>query len=196
MYNSIIGSIARLKLCLFSIFLAICGFHPKRTAPAWRQRMNQANFWYPVLMYTVFQWGRSASTGTNGSQKGQGLSYKAGGVKLPIHCFQIVPNRNSIMGPSVVMTENHTLLIPPNTEHYLRAMDIRLCRWFCWLAGFHIWFVVMDPLFIASNNRMQKWLLFVAFQQNFGHAKPPFNVFRLEFMWKTISFLLYVSGCF
>ena len=87
MFNSIIPSIAHLKLWLFTIFLAICGFHPKRTAPARRPRMNQANFWYSVLMWTVFQWGRSASTGTNGSQKGQGLGYKAGGVKLPIHCF-------------------------------------------------------------------------------------------------------------
>ena len=34
MYNSIIQSIAQLKLRLFPIFLAICGFHPKRTAPA------------------------------------------------------------------------------------------------------------------------------------------------------------------
>ena len=89
MYNSIIQSIAHLKLWLFPIFLAICGFHPKRTAPAWQPRMNQANFWYPVMMWTVFQWGRSASTGTNGSQKGQGMGYKAGGVKLPIHCFPI-----------------------------------------------------------------------------------------------------------
>ena len=87
MYNSIIQSIAHLKLWLFPNILAICGFHPKRTTPAWRPRMNQANFWYPVLMWTVFQWGRSASTGTNDSQKGQGLGYKAGGVKLPIHCF-------------------------------------------------------------------------------------------------------------
>ena len=29
----------------------------------------------------------SATTGSNGSQKGQGLGYKAGEVKLPIHCF-------------------------------------------------------------------------------------------------------------
>ena len=87
MYNSIIQSIAHLKLWLFPIFLWICEFHTEKTAPAWQPRMNQANFWYPVLMWTVFQWGRSASTGTNGSQKGQGLGYKAGGVKLPIHCF-------------------------------------------------------------------------------------------------------------
>ena len=38
-------------------------------------------------MWSVFQWGRSALTGTNGSQKEQGLGYKAGGVKLLIHCF-------------------------------------------------------------------------------------------------------------
>ena len=86
-YNSITQSIAHLKLWLFPIFLTICGFYPKITAPAWRPRMNQANFWYPVLMWTVLQWGRSASTGTNGNQKGQGLGYKAGGVRLPIHCF-------------------------------------------------------------------------------------------------------------
>ena len=86
-YNIIIQSIAHLKIWLLPIFLAICGFHPKGTAPAWRAKMNQANFWYPVLMWTVFQSGRSASTGTNGSQKGQGLGYKAGGVKLPIHRF-------------------------------------------------------------------------------------------------------------
>ena len=113
MYNSIIQSIAHLKLWLFPIFLAICGFHPKRTAPAWRPRTNQANFWYPVLMWTVFQWRRSASTGTNGSQEGQGLGYKAGGEKLPIHCFpkfQIVLNRNSNMGLSVVMMENYYLV--------------------------------------------------------------------------------------
>ena len=30
MYNSIIQSIAHLKLWLFPIFLAICGFHPKK----------------------------------------------------------------------------------------------------------------------------------------------------------------------
>ena len=46
-------------------------------------------------------------------------------------------------------------------------MDIRLCCWFGWLAGFHIWFfalgvVVMDLFFITSNNPMQKWLLFAA----------------------------------
>ena len=75
----------------------------------------------------------------------------------------------------------HTLLIPPKTEHYLRAMDIRLCRWFGWLAGFHIWFfalgvVVMDLIFITSNNPMQKWLLLVAFQQYFGHANPPLSL--------------------
>ena len=50
MYNSIIQSIAHLKLWFFPIFLAICGFHPKRTAPALGPRMNQANFLYPVLM--------------------------------------------------------------------------------------------------------------------------------------------------
>ena len=87
MYNSITQSIAHVKLWLFPIFLAICGFHPKRTAPARRPRINPVNFWYPVLMWTVFQWGRSASTGTNGSQKMQGLGYKGGGVKHRIHCF-------------------------------------------------------------------------------------------------------------
>ena len=84
-YNSIIQFIAHLKLWLFPIFLEICRFHPKRTTPAWWPKMNQAKFWYPVLMWTVFQWGRSASTGRNGSQKGQGLGYKAGGVKRHIH---------------------------------------------------------------------------------------------------------------
>ena len=84
MYNSIIQSIAHLKLWLFPIFLAICGFHPKRTAPAWRPRMNQANFWYPVLMWTVFQWGRSASIGINGSRTGKGLGYNTGGIWLAI----------------------------------------------------------------------------------------------------------------
>ena len=49
----------------FPIFLAICGFRPKITAPAWRPRMNQVNFWYSVRMRTVFHWGLSASTGTN-----------------------------------------------------------------------------------------------------------------------------------
>ena len=113
MYNSIIQSIAHLELWLFPIFLAICGFHPKRTAPAWRPRMNPDNFWYPIRMWTVFQWGRSASTETNGSQKEQGLGYKAGRVKLPIHWFQIVLNRNSNMGPSVVMMENYFLVSGP-----------------------------------------------------------------------------------
>ena len=74
---------AHLKLWLFPIFLAICGFHSKRTAPTWRPRMNQANFWYPVLMWTVFQWGRSASTGTNGSQKGQINSQINGKAEYP-----------------------------------------------------------------------------------------------------------------
>ena len=81
------------------------------------------------------------------------------------------------------------------------AMDIRLCRWFGWLAGFLIWFfalmvVVMDPFFITSNNPMQKWLLFMAFQQHFGHAKPPFNGSRLEFMWNPISLILNVLLAF
>ena len=101
----------------------------------------------------------------------------------------------------------HPVLAAHNTAHpsdptkYLRAMDIRLCRWFGWLAGFHIWFfalgvVLMDPFFITSNNPMRKWLLFVAFQQHSGHAKLPFNVSRLEFMWNPISLLFNVSGCF
>ena len=77
----------------------------------------------------------------------------------------------------------------------------RLCRWFGWLAWFHISFfalgvVVIDPFFITTNNPMQKWLLFEAFQQHFGHSKPPFNVSRLLFMWNPISLLLNVSGCF
>ena len=118
MYNSIIQTIAHLKLWLFPIFLAICEFHPKRTAPAWPPRMDQANFWYSVLMWTVFMWGHSASIGTNGSQNGQGLGYKAGGVKLPIHCFPIVLNRDSNMGPSVVMMENYCLLLSSKVGSY------------------------------------------------------------------------------
>lgn len=50
MYKSIIQNIARLKLQLYSIFLAICEFHSERIAPAWRTKIIQPNFGYPVLM--------------------------------------------------------------------------------------------------------------------------------------------------
>jgi len=55
-----------------------------------------------------------------------------------------------------------TLLIPPNTEYKLRAMDIRICcECWCmigltpWLVS--LWIVVVYPLFITSNDTMQKW---------------------------------------
>ena len=110
MYNSIIQSIAHLELWLFPIFQAIRRFNPKRTAPAWRPRMNQANFWYPVLMWTVFQWGTSASTGTNGSRRGKVWAIRRVGRNFPSTVFQIVLKRNSNMGPSVVMMENYCLV--------------------------------------------------------------------------------------
>ena len=73
MYNSIIQSIAHQKNCA-------------------SLAAKNESIWFN-LMWTVFQWGRSASTWANGSQKGQGLGYKAGGVKLPIHCF---PNSSQL----------------------------------------------------------------------------------------------------
>ena len=51
--------------------------------------------------------------------------------------------------------DGFTLLIPPNTEHYLRAMDIRVCRWFGWLAGFHIWFFALGV--VCMFGILERW---------------------------------------
>ena len=140
-YSSIIQSIAHLKLWLFPMFLAICGFHPKRTAPAWRPRMNQANFWYPVLRWTVFQWGRSASTGTNGSQKSHIRNS---------HKWLLLSSNRLIVFSSVLHWCFHPVLAAHNTAHpsdptKYRALPSR----HGYSALPFIW--------------MQKWLLFVAF---------------------------------
>lgn len=51
---------------------AICGLHQELP----KVIMNQSNFWYHLLMWTVYQWGCFASTGTNGIQKGHILGSK------------------------------------------------------------------------------------------------------------------------
>ena len=56
MYNSIIQSISHLKIWLFPIFLAICGFHPKRTAPGGGQE------WIKPIFDTLF-WCEPYSSG-------------------------------------------------------------------------------------------------------------------------------------
>lgn len=43
MYNSIIQSTSYLRLQYFHVFQAICGFRPKKTAPAWRQPKNKTS---------------------------------------------------------------------------------------------------------------------------------------------------------
>lgn len=111
-YHHVLFSPSLLKLCLRD-FLLLCvyyigsitmfvhffclferlfkknkfGIIPKGIVPAWRPRVNQTNFWYSVLIWTVFQWTCFASTRINGCQKGKGLGYEAGEVKLPTHCF-------------------------------------------------------------------------------------------------------------
>lgn len=70
MYHSIIQSIVHLTLQHFPIFSDNLRILPIRTASAWWARMNQANYWYAVLMWIIFKWGRSASSVTNGSHKG------------------------------------------------------------------------------------------------------------------------------
>lgn len=91
-----IQSIVHQKLQLLPILLAIHGIRPKRTALAWRPRMNWANFWYLGLKRSVLRTGHSASIETSGSQKAPSL----GGVF----------NGLSNMWPTVVMTKNYGLI--------------------------------------------------------------------------------------
>lgn len=84
----VIQSIVYRKLQHIPIFLAIYGFRPKRTAPAWRPKTNRAIFWFCRLKWSVFRVLHSTWIESGGSQKGPGLGYTAGGVTIPIQHFQ------------------------------------------------------------------------------------------------------------
>jgi len=75
---------------------------------------------------------------------------------------------------------NKTLLVPPDTEHDLRTMNVRPWCW-CWgrwqrLTGLSVVFfllrvVVEYPLLISSQNPMQKTFSLLSSNQLFGSEK-------------------------
>jgi len=94
---------------------------------------------------------------------------------------------------------NKTLLVPPDTEHDLRTMNVQPWCW-CWgrwqrLTGlstvfFLLGIVVEYPLFISSHNPMQKIFSLLSLNQLFASEKSPFNVSRFQFIRHPISLFL------
>ena len=78
-------------------------------------------------------------------------------------------------------------------------MNIAYWLWCWWLAGVYPWFfaleiVEIDPLFIASNNAMQKWLSFETIKQNFTRDFSSFNVSSFKFVRHPFFFFLDLSN--
>ena len=94
---------------------------------------------------------------------------------------------------------NKILLIPPDTEHDLRTMNVRLWCW-CWgrwqrltrlsVIFFLLGVVVEYPLFISSHNLMQKTFSLLSLNQLFASEKSLFNVSRFQFIKHPISLFL------
>lgn len=84
-------------------------------------------------------------------------------------------------------------LIPSNIEHKLRSMNIRLRRWWTWLARLYpcllaLGIIVLNPFLVGSDNWMQKTLPVLALEQLFTDEKLPFRVSRLQLMWRFPKF--------
>ena len=91
---------------------------------------------------------------------------------------------------------NKTFLVPPNTEHDLRTMNVR--PW-CWYWGrwtglsvvfFLLEVVVEYPLLISSHNLMQKNLFFVVFKSAVHKWKIAFQRFSVS-VHKAPNFLVF-----
>lgn len=121
-YNSIIYSIIHLKLKNFPIFLEISGFHPRRIK---LQKWIKPIFWYSVLMRIVFQWGRSALAGINGSQNGKGLGYKVGESKLPSRQFGMAARVSILRALLVFYNHLHWVMLPvPHLQTFLAVQKV------------------------------------------------------------------------
>lgn len=68
---------------------------------AWRSRMSQANFWYAVLMWTIFQYGRTEV------REGKAWVIRRVRLNFLAAVFQTLFSRYCNMRPSVAMLENY-----------------------------------------------------------------------------------------
>ena len=96
---------------------------------------------------------------------------------------------------------DHTLLIPPNTEHRLPSIAIwscSRCRWYAWSYpwSFTLRTLKIYPLFIASHNSVEKWLSFVSGEQHFASGFSVFPLSFIRFTWNPLSHLLHLPMAF
>ena len=80
----------------------------------------------------------------------------------------------------------YIFLISPNTQHHLLSMNIAIWRWKIWFTCQYPCFLsfgifIINLLFIASHNSMQKWLPFAYFKQQFTNGFFSFRVCDNQF---------------
>ena len=79
-------------------------------------------------------------------------------------------------------------------------MNIAYWLWRWWLAEVYPWFfalgiVEIDPLFITSNNAMQKWISSKRIKQNFTSGFSPFNISFNSYGTYFPSFWIFPMAC-